>query len=624
MGSMLDELRRRNVHRTALAYLAGSWLLVQVVETLTPDFLPASVFRITVILLAIGFVPALVLAWKFEWTPDGIRREETLPADSERSRPGRFDRAVTVVLVLAVALFAIDKFVFDPARDEAEVLAATKEATKRALSGAFLDEFRDRSVLVLPFLNLSADPEQEYFADGISEEILNILARIEELRVISRSTSWTFKGRDVDVDEVHRELDVSHLLEGSVRKAGDQVRVTAQLIDARTDTHLWSETYDRSLDDVFAIQDDIAVAVADRLHLEILSADSPREEVDPRAYQLFMRGTVQRSTSLDRQELEEKNKLLREALAIEPDYLPALYDLAATHEFLGQQSGGDEFAAHHQAVIDIVDRIEELAPGSIFVSNWRAYMAMRWDADLVAAAPYLETSMRFANRTDVHVWFTGAVDLLMMLGRYDEAMTVAQYWVNRDPYCVNCLRRLTRAAIAAGRRDEAALVLEELGSRSNSAFDFWSIGVAYLASGRPEKALQYFDRIDDESPEIDKGFARAFALFSLGRNDEFEAFLREQVAGYPDNSAEGIARLYAWSGQPDEAFSWLDKMVEDQGPESVISVKTELYDPIKSDPRWTAFLEKYGASDRDFANLRFNPQYPPTLRRAIDSLSSRR
>ena len=192
---MLDELRRRNVHRVAIAYLATAWLLVQVVETLTPDFLPAFVFRTTVIIFAIGFVPALILAWKFEWTPEGLQRDRDVSAETPRSESRLFDQAITLVLILAVAYFAVDKFVFDPVRDEADIAAATEEARKRALSGAFLDEFRDRSILVLPLLNMSSDPEQESFADGMSEELLNVLARIEELRVISRSTSWTFGQR---------------------------------------------------------------------------------------------------------------------------------------------------------------------------------------------------------------------------------------------------------------------------------------------------------------------------------------------------------------------------------------------------------------------------------------------
>jgi tetratricopeptide (TPR) repeat protein len=227
--------------------------------------------------------------------------------------------------------------------------------------------------------------------------------------------------------------------------------------------------------------------------------------------------------------------------------------------------------------------------------------------------------MRFANRTDLHIWFYGAIELLMMLDRNAEAMTVAQYWVNRDPLCVNCLRQLVRSAIAAGRREEAALVLDELSSRANNAADYWRIGVAYLAAGRPEKALQHFDQIDDESPDIDRAFASAFALFSLGRQQEFEAMLGEFLAKYPATSAEGIARLYAWSGQADEAFVWLEKMVEDEGPESAILIRTELYDPIKSDPRWDDFLEKYGAAGEKTGNVRFNPQYPPTLQRAVDA-----
>jgi len=313
---MLLELRQRNVHRVALAYLAGSWLLIQVIETLTPDFLPPVVFRTSVIVLAIGFVPALILSWKFEWTATGIKREDSGPSDSARSNSRIFDQVVTVVLLLAVAYFAIDKFVFDPARDEAEIVAAEEEATKRALSGVFLDEFRDRSILVVPFLNLSSDPEQEYFVDGISEELLNQLARIEELRVISRSTSWTFKGRNVDVGEVHRKFDVSHILEGSVRKAGDQVRITAQLIDARTDTHLWSQTYDESLDDILLVQEEISVAVADRLHLEIFSSRSPHEGIDRRAYELYLRART--NPAANTQQPEDagacSKKLLRSSL----------------------------------------------------------------------------------------------------------------------------------------------------------------------------------------------------------------------------------------------------------------------------------------------------------------------
>jgi tetratricopeptide (TPR) repeat protein len=251
---------------------------------------------------------------------------------------------------------------------------------------------------------------------------------------------------------------------------------------------------------------------------------------------------------------------------------------------------------------------------------------MRWHNDLVAAAPHLEKSMRFANRTDVHTWFIGAMDLLEGIGRYEEAITVGQYWINRDPYCGYCLSRVVRAMSAAGRYKEAALILEsQLESRPVTDGMLWNIGVAQLVGGEPEKALHYFDRIPDDSPEIDKTFARAFALYSLGRFEEFESILANFYSSYQggETGAEGIARLYAWSNQRDQAFEWLEKMIADEGEEQAILVKTELYRPIKSDPRWQAFLEKYGAEDKGSLNVKFEPQYPPTLQRAVDALTGR-
>jgi TolB-like protein len=617
---MLHELRQRNVHRAALAYLAGAWLLVQVVDTLTPDFLPPVVFRITVVLLAIGFIPALVLAWKFEWTREGIRRESADLAAASRSSPVLFDRVVTVMLVLAVTYFAVDKFVFDPARDEAELAEATDMATKRALSGAFLDEFRDRSILVVPFLNLSSDPEQDFFADGISEELLNVLARIEALRVISRSTSWTFKDKDVDIADVHRDLDVSHVLEGSVRKAGDRIRIMAQLIDARTDTHLWSETYNETLKDIFEIQNNIAVAVADQLHLEIFSSKSPHEGIDPRAYELYLRASV--SPMGDDGRSENAEGLLREALTIEPDYLPALYWLAVTIEQSNWRHAPGMAEERQQAVMDVVNRIVEVAPDSVYAHNWQAYISMRWHNDLVGAAPHIEEGMRYANRTDVHIWFRGAMQLLIALGREEEAITLGQYWINRDPYCGYCLGRVARDMAAIGRYEEAALIVEsQIERRQASGTMLWYIGVAYLAAGDAEKALYYFDQIDDDNSQ--KDFGVALAHYSLGQIEEFESYLERRVSAYPKESAEGIARLYAWSNQPDKAFEWLEQMIQDWGEDGTISVKSELYEPIKSDPRWQEFLQRYGAGDKDMSNIKFDPQYPPALQRAVDALTKR-
>jgi tetratricopeptide (TPR) repeat protein len=229
--------------------------------------------------------------------------------------------------------------------------------------------------------------------------------------------------------------------------------------------------------------------------------------------------------------------------------------------------------------------------------------------------------MRFANRTDVHTWFLGTMDLLELIGRLDEAITVGQYWINRDPYCGNCLGRVARAMSAAGRHEEAALIVEsQLERREATGTMFWNLGVMFLTAGNPRKALHFFDRMPDDDPM--KQFARAFALYSLGRFDEFESFLEQRLSSHPDESAEGIARLYAWSNQRDEAFEWLEKMIVEKGEESARFVKTELYEPIKSDPRWQEFLERYGVEDKGRLNIKFEPRYPPTLQRAVDALTA--
>ncbi len=286
--SFLNELKRRNVLRVAIVYLAGSWLLIQVLETLFPIFgLAETSIRIVVIILAIGFIPAVAISWVFELTPEGIKRDEDVDRSAAASIAAgeNFDRIVIVVLVLALGYFAVDKFVLDPARDVEQI----QEAQKQARTEALVRSYGDKSIAVIPFINMSPDPEQAYFADGISEELLNLLAKIRELRVISRSSGFSYKGKDIDITTVSKELNVAHVLEGSVRKSGNKIRITVQLIDARTDTHLWSETYDRTLDDVFVIQDEIAAEVVARLKIELLGSAPIAKKVNPQAFALYLK-----------------------------------------------------------------------------------------------------------------------------------------------------------------------------------------------------------------------------------------------------------------------------------------------------------------------------------------------
>ncbi|MDH5584777.1 MAG: adenylyl cyclase, partial [Gammaproteobacteria bacterium] len=276
---LFSELRRRNVYRIAAAYAVAAWLIIQVVETIFPAFgFDDATTRYTVIALMIGFIPAVIFAWTFELSPDGLRRDRGV---DRHAPPGprmhkRLDQVIIAVLVIAVTYFAIDKFVL-----------SDYESASTAPAGAALPI--GRSIAVMPFVDLSPDSDQAYFSDGIAEEILNLLARVPELRVVSRSSSFAYRDRNLSARDIAYELNVNYILEGSVRKQGNQLRITAQLIDALTDSHLWSGTFERAFVDVFAIQDDIAAAVIPALEVELLYELPVTTETDPDAYTHYLK-----------------------------------------------------------------------------------------------------------------------------------------------------------------------------------------------------------------------------------------------------------------------------------------------------------------------------------------------
>ena len=321
--SLFADLNRRNVFRVAAAYLVLGWVVLQVADVLFEALeLPAVWNRAVVGLLVLGFIPAVVFSWVYELTPEGLKKESEIgPGESITAHTSKkLNVALVALLAVAVALFGADRLGLfgDRAQDEPAVVVAGPEPLPSAAAGSATE----RSIAVLPFVNMSTDAENEYFADGISEEILNLLADVQDLSVASRTSAFAFKGKDTPIPEIARQLDVRYVLEGSVRKAGGQVRVTAQLIDASTDRHLWSETYDRRLDDIFAIQDDIAGAIGDALQLELLGTGGKRitsEAIDPDIYAMFLEARHllrQRSAPA----LRKANELLIRVVEAEPSF----------------------------------------------------------------------------------------------------------------------------------------------------------------------------------------------------------------------------------------------------------------------------------------------------------------
>lgn len=586
MGSFWAELKRRNVHRVALGYLAGAWLLIQIADTVFLRIgLSEAQISGLIAVLAIGFVPALILAWIFEWTPEGFRRErEMLAAAPRRSFKG-LDRVIMVTLILAVGYFAVDKWVLSPGPPGAS----------------------DRSIIVLPFLNMSSDPDQEYFADGVTEELLNLLAGIPELRVISRSTAWLFKGEKIDVAALQKKLGISHILEGSVRRADDQIRITVQLIDATTDTQLWSETYDRSFDDIFEIQDDISARVVSALRLKLLGGAPVIVEIDPRAYEMYLRARFVVHGYVEGSYVEGE-QLLRKVLELEPEFVPAIWELT---RLVGRKraavTGTAELPRVEAELDALIDRMVEIAPDSSYANGWLALRARYEEHDYQKAAYHFEKAV--AGGTDWNIWYqlTRCVNFLSFLGRHEEAAELAKIILRRDPACYTCIRTLGLALRNSGRHQQAAEALETiLEWHGPSPIIDWQLGVAWLVAGEPEKARISFDRLRASSLGNLSGL---LLLASTGPAEQFEREFAEFRNSQRDNP-EGIARIYAWAGQNDMAFVWLDKAVEEYGADFAESVKTDLYGPIKSDPRWQAFLERNGVADQDLSHIKFNPIVP--------------
>ncbi len=612
--SLWGEIRRRNVHRAAIAYVAAAWLLIQVAETLFPVFgLSDMAIRVVVIVLAIGFLPVVILSWAFEWTPEGFRRDSDVTAPAPAARTRRFDAAIIAMLVLAVAYFAFDKFVLDPSRDSAEREAARQEGRADAL----VKSFGEKSIVVLPFVNISSDPEQEYLGDGLAEELLNLLAGVEGLRVISRTSAFSFKNAEITSAEIAQKLNVSYVLEGSVRKSGGALRITAQLIDARADAHVWSDTYDRSTEDIFDIQDSVAGEVVGHLERE-LALDLPRaERHDPVAYALYLqaRQLTNRSGTADTQ-----RELLERALELEPDYLDAKSLLAWAHRrrrIEAYRAGDMETLDWHREKYDsLVDEVLAQDPGHPGANALRAWENL-YSGDVPRAAKYAERALA-SEPTDPDA-LTTAGEIMDRLWRAEQAIPILRYVSERDPLNAYHFDNLAGAYLNAGQYASAEKTLRTLLVLAPDYGDFtgYEIGLALLLQGKASEALQQFnEKVSDGHPL--RWHGKTLALHDLGRTDDAQSELAKLLEIDPGPGKENIyfvvGTAYAWIGATDEAFDFFEKQRE-HSPQPFTSVgDSPLYANLRDDPRWRPFLASVKVDPDFLASVEFNPKLPAEIR----------
>jgi adenylate cyclase len=612
--SFFNELKRRNVLRVGAAYIVGAWLLIQVAETVFPLFgfndAPA---RIVVIVLAIVFVPVLILAWAFELTPKGLKKESEVDrTQSIAPNTGKMlDRVIIVVLALALGYFAFDKFVLTPQRD-AEQLAALEEqktteveqARQAGRTEALVESYGEKSIAVLAFQDMSQGKDQEYLSDGIAEELLNLLAKIPELRVISRSSAFSYKGRNVKLAQMAEELNAAHILEGSVRKAGNRVRITVQLVEARSDTHLWSETYDRTLDDIFAIQDEIAAMVVEQLKITLLGVAPTVHETDPEAYALFLQ-----ARHLGRQQtaenFEQSIMLYEQALALDPGYAAAWDGLAANYS--NQASKGlrpinEGYALAREAA----EKALSINPDYALSHGILGWIAMNYDNDLAAAARQYERALAL-EPTNPHI-LSNAASMLRNLGRLEQANALNEYVNSRDPVHPQGLAKLGRGYLSAGRWDESIASFQTLLRLSPGYISaHYFIGKALLFKGEPEAALAAMQLEEFEGYRL---IGLAMAHHALGQAQASDEALAELIEKYEKDAAFNIAYVLAYRNEADRAFKWLDKAVEyvDSGLPGIVGMPE--FSNIQNDPRWLPFLQSIGMSPEQLAAIEFEVKLP--------------
>ena len=599
--SLIAELKRRNVIRMAGLYLVGAWLLTQVAGTVLPMFgAPAWLPRSIVIILALGFAPALVFAWVFELTPEGIKRDAQVdPADSIAPQTAqRLNRMIVAVLALALVYFGFDKFVLAPRREAAMVATFQKQATEAPAAAA-----AGKTIAVMPFLNMSDDPTKEYFSDGMTEEILNALAKVPKLEVTARTSVFSLKGQRHDVREIGKMLGVAYVLEGSVRQAGDEVRITAQLIRTDNGFHLWSETYDRKLQNVFAVQAELAGAIAQALQLPLgMGGDAglvTERTGNSQAYALYLQA---RSAYRERADAMKRSiALYKAALALDPDFAPAWVGLCGSGNLRQFYLPEAEKATLPQVLRDAeaaCKRAIELAPdlasahimlGNLYANQWRWRLSEQQFQRAQVLAP-----------SDPEFYFS-YTDWLSSQGRTDEALAAAQRAVALDPMAPMYRNLYGYLLNYSGRYDEAVAQLQAgFALAPKNFYIVQNLSRNYIASGRIAEAEKLRESLreaviarGEDAAEVARQMAIQDATVAIARQPDQFATISKPLGD------DGLVLAAVFPAHADELFRFAEQQIDQRqsGSDPVVLLRSPLFDQYHRDPRYQRLLHKTGFDD---------------------------
>ena len=595
--SFFEELKRRNVFRVAIGYVITAWLLLQAVDLVLENInAPDWVMQVFMLALAIGFPLAIFFAWVFEMTPDGVKRESEIDrSQSMAPQTGRkMNRNIIIAMGLALAYFAYDKFLVPPEGGSGSISNEVAQEIQSPVTGKLnlTPVSNEKSVAVLPFVNMSDDKDNEYFSDGISEELLNVLVRVKGLRVPSRTSSFTFKGSTKKLAEIGRELKVDHILEGSVRKSGDRIRVTAQLIEVKTDTHLWSETYTRELDDIFAVQDEIAQAIVSALKVTLAGDEKTpiqsRSTSNVEAYNKYLLGRHlwnQRSPD----SMPAAIKPLSEAVAMDPAFGQAWAALADTYVLLPEYGLGS-INEYIPLAHDAIEKALVINRESAHALTTSAYIKFMYDYDLEGAHEDFAKAIALEpDYATAHQWYG---ELLAAEGNLDAALDEFRFARQLNPLSPIIPHVMAWTLMHTGRKEEAFQYYQE--ALDIDPYFIMTIGnlvILNKLTGRfdqaRERCLEFADlRKYDCSTDL--------AVIAALENPELrEAALTQllQDTDYP-NGVMGKALNLMLLNEYDMALDHLEQVFAEGAPYSVHMNRMDVYDPIRDNPRFQALVAK--------------------------------
>jgi TolB-like protein len=577
--NFFSELKRRNVYKVAVAYAVVGWLLVQVATQVFPFFeIPNWVVRLVVLILIIGFPIALIIAWAFEATAEGIKRTEAADAAGLRSHGGAWIYVVLIGAALSVGLFFVGRYTAS---------RATAESGRPPSAASSLPA---KSIAVLPLVNESGDPKDEYFSDGLSEELIAALAQISGLKVIGRSSSFRFKDRKEEPKTIGERLGVSTLLDGTVRKQGDRVRIVAELVNAADGIQLWTRTFDRELKDIFAVQQEIARAVAESLKMTLLGTQENPSQIatnNVEAHNAYLQGHFH----LLRRNVEDFRKAIGyydQAIELDPRYALAYAERAEAWAFMGDLTG-QRPTAYPKARSD-AEKAVAIAPAlaeARAALGWvRCFAEWRFAEGLAELRRAKELSPANPTANDL------LARIIVYLGRIDEAERQARQAVELDPLSTVTQANLARVLFYAGKLDEADAVarkgaeLQPTGAGSHR----FQVLIA-VQRGDGDAALR------EAQLEPDEGFRRfelALAHYVRGDRPAADAALADLIAKAREGFAYQIAEVYAVRGEADKAFEWLQISFDDRDAGALGLLVDPLLRSLHDDPRYKTLLAKLG------------------------------